>query len=295
MVSLELRVVFAACACALVGCSNPFDLCPPTQERYGFFSSGDCWGTRASLFRGHEWLTFLAHRDLPSELRFSNDEINAMIEGNRRVDFPKELLVHLSSSPLAYKKAVDRYHAAPENQPLHFLLDDRSTSEEAAVLAHQRIRQTIHSALATWTGNRERALALIGRSCHIVQDSASRAHTVREPDNEAQPWCIRKVKAFLKRAPGHLTPDIEFHGTQSDTIGHTTPQDSIYRAGRDCRDPDADDQVEACLSENARHARLLTREFLPLVRQMLFDPSDVGRADTLIDQFVDEHLAMCSD
>ena len=52
-----------------------------------------------------------------------------MIEGNRRVDWPKELLVHLNSSVASYIAALNEFTDRPENQKFHFLLTSSNTSE----------------------------------------------------------------------------------------------------------------------------------------------------------------------
>ena len=104
----------------------------------------------------------------------------------------------------------------------------------------------------------------MGRVNHILQDSFSHAHAVRDPDEN---WCIRKVKAYIRRAPGYDTPDIEYHGAKDDTVGHATSADSIYQEGRDCHEPESRAEVEECLSEEAQRARLATRDYLALVRR----------------------------
>jgi hypothetical protein len=285
-------------------------LCPPTQGRLGFFSKGDCALTRASFFQGHEWLTVFGNDDLPERDRFTHSEVRAIADGNRRVDWPLELLVHLNNSILAYANALTEHTNRPEIQRLHFLLSDTNDTEEATEDARDELERSSIEAVDLWIDNRTRSLTLIGRGNHLIQDSFSSAHTVREPENG---WCIRKVKAYIPRAPGHLDDDVEFHGTEDDTIGHITTLDSIYREGRDCHEPKTRSAVEACLSDFARRGRLGTRDYLAAMRRAIqrsLDPNEVAdsnvadptatrheRAPALVKEelaeFYETHLSLC--
>jgi hypothetical protein len=279
-------------------CTNPLDLCAPTESKLGFFSKGDCVFTRASFFQGHEWLSWFGNRDLPAEDRFSPAEIQTIAEGNRRVDWPKELLVHLNNSVIAYTNAVLAHTARPENQRLHFLLDDKNDSAQAAADSRAEIARLSRQAARDWNRDRTRALTLIGKANHVLQDSFSEAHTVRDQLHTEHPWCIIKVKAYLARAAGHDGPEIEYHGSDgSEGVGHTTTQDSIYRPGRDCHEPTATEQVESCLSETATRARLATRDYLALVRRAIVSGLDGAELDALVDAELEKygalHLELC--
>src|SRR5690606_7783419 len=149
-----------------------------------------------------EWITVLANDDLPEERRFATREIEDVVEGNRRVDWPKELLVHMAHSVVAYANAATELQDRPENQPLHFLLGPDNDSAEALGLARDVIRTKTKDALEVWTTDRVVALTHLGEACHTIQDSFSRAHAVREPETRELPWCVRHVKAYLSRAPG---------------------------------------------------------------------------------------------
>jgi hypothetical protein len=273
----------------------PLVLCVPDGETDGFFAQGDCALTNQTAFRGHEWITVLANLDLPEERRFASREIDDIVEGNRRVDWPKELLVHMAHSVVAYANAATELQDRPENQPLHFLLSPDNDSEEAITLAREVIRARTKRALDLWTADRVVALTRLGEACHTIQDSFSQAHAVREPGTSELPWCIRHVKAYLTRAPGFELPGELYHGGRTgDTIGHITSLDSIYRAGRDCNDPETRPEVEVCLSDEARRARLATRDYLALVDAQLRDleggETDLDRA---LDGFFAIHVASC--
>jgi hypothetical protein len=297
-----MRVWAVFVSMAALGCSDVLDLCTPKRARFDFFSKGDCMLTRASFFQGHEWLTFLGNEDLPREERFTRSEIEAVAEGNRRMDWPKELLLHMNNGLLAYIAALEEHTERPENQRLHFLLTDRNTSEEAARDSREEIRRVTREALAVWRQQPLRALTLLGQANHIMQDAYSAAHTKRDRLHPERPWCIVKVKAYIERADGHHTDDIEFHGSGEDqAIGHTTPEDSPYRAGRDCHEPATRNAVEACLSETARKAREATRDYHALVqRTRRFAAPDPSRLDELLTieldgegGFFEKHLSMC--
>jgi hypothetical protein len=293
-----LRVTLVALAAWTLRCSSPLELCLPTETRFGFFSQGDCDLTNATFFQGHEWLSYFGNRDLPSDDRFTDDEIRQIAEGNRRVDWPKEMLVHLNNSLLAYMNALTEHVERPENQKFHFLLTDRNTSPEAVAEARAELVRMSREAAEKWTAQRPRALALIGQGNHLVQDAYSEAHAVHEPNHPEAPWCVRKVKAYIERADGFDTPDIEYHGGDGrDGVGHATSLDSIYRPGRDCHEPTNAAQVEACLSSAAQRARLVTRDYLAAMRRILAASLEGAERDALvaseIGAFMDQHLRLC--
>jgi hypothetical protein len=279
-------------------CSNPLDTCAPSELELGFFSRGDCVLTRAQFFQGHEWLTWFGNRDLPAGDRFSQGEVYAIADGNRRVDWPKEMLIHLNNSIVAYVDALTEYTDRPENQRYHFLLSDKNDSAQAAAESRALIAGFTRQAVVDWGPHRKRALTVIGKANHVLQDSFSAAHTVRDPGNAQVPWCIRKVKAYIERADGYDTPDIEYHGGgDSDTVGHTTTEDSIYRQGRDCHEPGSVAVVEQCLSATALRARRATRDYLALVRRLINANVQGTALDTLLESEMEaysaEHLELC--
>jgi hypothetical protein len=138
---------------------------------------------------------------------------------------------------------------------------------------------------------RPRALALIGQGSHVIQDSFSAAHAVRDPERG---WCIVQVKAYIERAPGFRDKDLEFHGGHDgETVGHTTHQDSIYRKGRDCRDPSQASVVESCLNVEAQQARLATRDYLGIMKHQVAQL--VANPDFDANDSVNEALGSASD
>jgi hypothetical protein len=281
LVSLWLGLV----TCAF---SPDQDLCPPIKWRAGFLSQGDCILTRSEVFGGHEWLTHIANKELPERDRFPDTELDHIIEGNRRVDFPKELLVHLNNSIIAYVDALTEYHDKPENQPLHFLLNARNSSKQAAAAAHDKVRELTREAIEIRNRDRIRSLTLLGRACHIIQDSYSEAHTVRD---EANPNCVLEVKAFIERDPG-FREGVRYHGGRSDdTVGHVTPDDSIYVEGRDCRAPQGEAAVRECLRPFAWFAVDATRDYLSMVADLLRKEGD--DCDEPVNAYIEEHLSIC--
>jgi hypothetical protein len=305
-------VAVAACATMAGGCSLPSDICEPQRASFAFFSKGDCILTRASFFQGHEWLTVLGNEDLPSQDRFPSDEIADIAEGNRRVDWPKELLVHLNVSIPSYVDALIDYTDRPEVQRYHFLLTDRNDSREAASDSHGVIREVSREAARLAVEDPTRSLTLMGQACHVLQDSFSDAHTFRDVDHAALPWCIVRVKAFAPRAEGFETyadgEPILFHGGSvdedghrltTDSIGHTTTEDSIFRPGRDCHEPTTQAAVEQCLSEKALRARLATQAYLGAMQDVLRSGLANDALDAFVDltmtSFIDQHLSLCPD
>ena len=282
--------VFAGLILLQTGCAfaPSEDLCPPIKWRAGFLAQGDCILTRSEVFGGHEWLTHIANQELDYRDQFPEYEIDQVIEGNRRVDFPKELLVRLNNSIIDYTNALLAYHDKPENQPLHFLLDHRNDTRQAAAAAHELIRENTVRAFELWNENRVRALTLIGRSCHTIQDGYCEAHAWREPE---APSCVKQVKAYIPRDPGFEEGMLYHGGRSGDTVGHVTPQDSIYVEGRGCRAPEGERAVRECLRPFAWHAVYATRDYLSLVSALV--QQRVADPDRAIDEFIDEHLTLC--
>ncbi len=293
---VAIAVLSVSC---LLTCADPLDLCTPKKARLDFFSMGDCALTRTSFFQGHEWLTYFGNEDLSTEDRFTRSELQAIVEGNRRVDWPKELLFHMNNGVLAYIAAVGEHAERPEHQRLHFLLTERNTSAEAAADARGEVRRLSREAITRWQTDRVRALTQVGQAVHIIQDGYSKAHTVRDAFHTERQFCILKVKAYIERAPGFDTPDIEYHTDDGDgSVGHTTSQDSIYRNGRDCHDPATRAQVEECLSEVAQLGRTATRDYLALMQRVSRVVSaGTSTLDDALDKelpaFFLEHMELC--
>jgi hypothetical protein len=298
-VSRLLRLALLALACA--ACERPEDVCAPVTDRIGFFSQGDCIFTRARFFRGHEWITFFGNAQLDDAERLDESEVQWMALGNRRVDYPKELLAHLDNGILAYVEALTERTERPDAQAQHFLLRGDDSERAAAEAAQEHILGTTQRALELWGDDRVRALTLLGQAQHTVQDSFSPAHTVRQTDVEGYGWlpsdgmpslaspltnavaadagaqpsvqpgcggscaCLLRVKAYLRRDEDFRT-DVLYHGTSFDTIGHITTEDSIYRSGRDCHRPLERAEVFACLNSHARQAVFATMTYLRWVR-----------------------------
>jgi hypothetical protein len=178
------------------------------------------------------------------------------------------------------------------------LLSDRNDSAGAAYAARAELHRLTSAAAAAWVSDRVAALTFIGKACHIVQDSFSEAHTVRTRDDSASPGCVRKLKAYVTRAPGFDTPDIEYHGADATNgIGHTTTLDSVYRPGRDCHHPATAEDVERCLSPSAQRARRGTRDYLAVVRRALTSKRESRESDEFVGAelaaYAERQLQMC--
>jgi hypothetical protein len=275
------------------------EICTPKRARLGFFSKGDCVFAEAEFFQGHEWITNLANQDQDEDSRYGNEDLQIIAEGNRRVDWPKELLIHMNNGPVPYINALTEYTDRPEIQRLHFLLTDKNDSREAARDSLEEIARLTDEAVEIMNLERDRGLTLIGRANHIIQDSFSRAHTVRDEESD---WCLLKVKAYIERAKGFESPDIEYHGGgRGDEVGHTTVEDSIYREGRDCHSPQGAAEVDECLNDSARRARAATADYLSLTLRTsaLFGvQSDIteelrNTQREMVAQFVTQHMSFC--
>jgi len=286
--------MLVAFSCASVQCNDPLDLCAPTEANFGFFSKGDCRVTRASFFQGHEWLTWFGNRDLSERERFTDSELKIIAEGNRRVDWPLELLVHLNNGVVAYILALTAYTERPEVQRFHFLLSDTNDTPQAFADASEELERLSREAVHLWPSERVRALTLIGRANHLLQDSFSPAHAVREADNADAPWCVRTIKAYIDRKDGFDGPGILYHGVdehEGATLGHTTPEDSLYREGRDCHEPTAASDVERCLSVPAQRARLASRNYLSMIHELVLQSATLTDIDSSVHDALADFLA----
>ncbi len=319
---LALLVAIGSLAC------SPPDICAPVEDTVGFFSRGDCWFTRASFFQGHEWLSFLSNESVEGEFESSDSSVNDpdwglisesgfdgdarsrgavsstvfsikeskdISNGNRRVDWPLELMVHLDNGVLSYVNAMEEYTNQPEIQHYHFLLTSKNSSREAAAEGRARIVSLSQQAVGFWVSNRSRALALIGQAHHTIQDSYSEAHSVRIVHHGSYPWCIEQLKSFAPREAG-AEPAL-FHGsTEDDSIGHTTTEDSIYRAGRDCHEPTDREVVIACLNDTAKRAILASHDYLQVISSLvrMNSPTSQVIADT-VESYNRRHLMLCEE
>lgn len=287
---VSVRLALVAASVLLAPCADPFDLCSPSEGRLGFYSRGDCAITRAAVFGGHRWITELANEALAEDLRLDDGALERVVDGNRRMDWPKELLVHMNTGLAAYVEAVLAYTTDPALQHEHALLAERDTPEEALALARASVRRRSVDAVARWQSEPVRAQTLVGEACHTIQDSFSTAHTRRRAGSR----CIETVKAYIERAPGF--EDVAYHGglvEGDDLEGHSSPEDSIFRDEEGCRDPEGRDAVRACMSPPALDAMRATTEYLALVRRAAARGAWDADADAELDAFFEGHLAMC--
>lgn len=285
----------AVAACSTSACEVPFflNLCDPADQsgRVRFFSSGDCKGLDSDMFRGHEWLTLLANRDLADDARFTDEQLDAVIEANRRTDYPKELLIHLDHGPVEYIDKLEAYHGHPDNQRFHFLLRRCNTYEDAHEEGIQWIRERSHLAVETWNSEQLEALTAIGQACHALQDSYSTAHSRRDRSNG---WCIQKIKTAIGRDAECDSDEIERHDRQvQDRPGHTTVQDSLYEPVATCLEPSTADEVLACLKPEAERARIATRDYLAMMRELVTTRPDPAEVDAQLDAYFAAHFEPC--
>ena len=302
------------------------DLCDPTSGglRVGFYSTGDCLGFESSVFLGHEWLTFLGNQaaDDREERIFTDDQLHAIIEGNRHTDYPKELLVHLDNGVIAYLDALLAYHDNPDGQADHFLLRGDNYAWEAWQEGRCVIRKKTIDAVALWHDEQIASLTRLGQATHTLQDSYALAHVVRrdpspapgtspppeceEPANDA-PWCICKIKTFMPRAPGFevANPDPEapdygaeigYHERQEEEgkPGHSVAADAIFQDGVGCLAPDGQDEVEACLMANAAAAVVATHDYLAVVRALVTTSADLEEIDRQLGEYFAAHFPLCN-
>jgi hypothetical protein len=282
-----------------------FTLCDPHSGsgRVGFYSAGDCLGTDQSVFRGHEWITFLGNQNGDDKPFFTEDQIAAIVDGNRHTDYPIELLVHLDNGLLEYLDALFAYHNTPNGQEEHFILRSNNSHEDGRLKGILNLSQLTRDAVKEWNDNQPLALQLIGKATHGLQDSYSPAHTVRVPDPAAggQPddpvWCFCKLKTFVSRDEGYDTDDIEFHDRLDDerSTGHTSALDSIYvPEGRECLDPNTPESVFACMKAEAKQAVVSTHDYLEMVRELVTTSPSEDVIDQRLGEYFSKHFSFCT-
>ena len=226
--------------------------------------------------------------DLAPEAKglFGYKSKNMVIHGNFSSDFPKQTSV-MSLGDFWNIKNFSEFEN-PDTQMLHFLKNytnsitlasARSTCEQARAA----IKKVTTEALKSWnSNNKTRALFLLGHATHTIQDSFSRAHTQRagdENNNDLINICyygsvMNKKMDHTRRGPKdlcfHSSPDSKdavwnLSGDQYKKALSNWASEAASQCDKGSDYPQTDEQKSACLSDEARLARVATEKYLFLV------------------------------
>jgi hypothetical protein len=104
-----------------------------------------------------------------------------LIEGNVKTDFPNEDLFDFYKME---KKEFEDWHQSPRLQHIHSMRTFSDKGPQSFVKSCQKIKENIMN-VTLWSlsffqkGEREKGLFWLGHATHILQDSFSKAHTLR--------------------------------------------------------------------------------------------------------------------
>jgi hypothetical protein len=291
----SVAVLFAHTRC-LEAIPNLGDPCNREFLAVGFYARGDCYPTTSTFYLGHEFLTTIAFERAEEKFKAADDspwpfsaedDLQWLVEGNRRTDYPKGLLLHLSSGIGAYIKALYDYHNNPAYQHYHFLRDDRNTLTEAFQNGIGHISEVTQAARLDWRSERRAALIKFGHVLHTVEDSFCKAHTQRDPENN---WAIVDIRAYVRRQPG-AEPSAYHGGRAGDKRGHATPDDAIFLPTRECYLPDSREKKLNCLNPQAERSIEATTDLLFAIAVLLADEEfDQGQWDLMLARFFGDHF-----
>lgn len=211
---------------------------------------------------------------------------NMVIHGNFASDFPKQTSV-LSLASFWNNKNIGDFEN-PDAQVLHFLKNYKNTttlvSARATCLqARENIKYVTQAALKFWNANeKSRALFLFGHAAHTIQDSFSRAHTVRnsaENNYNLRNVCFYGIAMSKNMDLSRRGPkDLCFHSSpdSKDAIWNSNPElykktlsnwvsEQTIQCDKQTSYPETEEQKNACLNNEARLARIATEKYLFLV------------------------------
>lgn len=227
--------------------------------------------------------------DLSPEPRglFGYKSKNMVIHGNFASDFPKQTTV-LSLAEFWKDKRLSQFEN-PNAQVLHFLRNYKNSltlasAKETCLLAREKIKHITLQALNHWeSGRTTEALFLIGHATHTIQDSFSRAHTVREESGNynLKNICFfgtdmsKKIDTTFEKDPEkqvcyHSAPDSrDAIWNYKSKQARLSTREWANELSIDCDShenyPESEDKKQSCLSHEARLARTATEKYLLLV------------------------------
>lgn len=264
----------------------------PFGKQKFWYSHGDCIPAKGPIFYGHETLTYLAFSEVADGAyasSYASTDKNQIIDGNRRTDFAKEVLVHLSVGLAQYYLELAAFTDRPEKQKDHFLRDNDDTFTDAYNNSINYLISLTESAVTYWYSDRNKANADLGYSLHLIQDSYAPEHGVRD---EADSWKVTDIKCYIARDEG--TETCLFHGGNeygTDGRGGMTPNDNIYQQTQECEHPSTQAEAQSCLTALAAQSIVATKDYLEDFAGFIEDGVAVEDVGTEMEGFLDEHFA----
>ena len=264
----------------------------------------------SSTYSGHEEITRQAlnhtiqkFKDLGLITLFNSSEIttdlgptanglfgyktkNMLIHGNFATDFPDETKV--MSVAQFWKISDVSYFDSADAQVLHFLRNRKNplllfSAQETCLLARKNIKYGTQKAIESWqSGDKTKALFILGLVTHTIQDSFSNAHTQRRSAAEnydLSSVCFYGVDAAKRFDYGSkANPLLCYHepSSSSDIIWNMTqkqmdkakaewPAEESTQCDKYASYPQTEKQKQSCLNHEARLARLATEKYLYIV------------------------------
>ena len=239
--------------------------------------------------------------DLAPEAKglFGYKSKNMVIHGNFSTDFPSQTNVMSLGDFWKIKNFSDFENG--KTQMLHFLKNYKNelTLESARTTCEQArtaIKYVTGEAVKAWeAGNKTRALFLIGHATHTIQDSFSRAHTVRagaENNNNLINVCYYGVVMNKKMDNSRMGPkDLCYHASpdSKDAIWNMSgdqykkalsnwASEGAIQCDKGNSYPQSDEQKSACMSDEARLARVATEKYLFLVFNQISPQNSVKKS-----------------
>lgn len=216
---------------------------------------------------------------------------NMIIHGNFASDFPKQTNV-MSLADFWQDKRFSQFEN-PKNQVIHFLRNYKNeltleSAKETCLKARENIKHITQEALKRWeAGNTTEALFLIGHATHTIQDSFSKAHTIREESNnyDLKNICFFGVemekridtvweKDPLKQVCYHQAPDSRdaiwnYKSKQAQLTSREWPYQKTINCNSQDGYPQTEEEKQACMSHESRLAKIATEKYLFLVFNQL--------------------------
>ena len=183
---------------------------------------------------------------------------NPLIEGNYKTDFPDKRIYDFYG---VKKRDLRSWHSEPSFQNIHSMRNysDEYTQtffESCHSIKDSIIKATLKAFSFFRKGQKEEGLFWIGHASHIIQDSFSRAHSLRSPPSFKE---IEDICTYGKRFES-----ICFHKNYEDIIHG----DRIWKVDLNCN-LNPFEKNYSCLKPEAQAAVLATSGYLFIVGELV--------------------------
>lgn len=239
---------------------------------------------------------------------------NMVIHGNFASDFPKQTKV-LSLKAFWGNQDIDNFEGK-DSQVLHFLRNYKdsvtlASAHATCVQARENIKRVTSEALRAWQNqDANKALFLIGHAAHMIQDSFSPAHTMR--DNEAHNYNLKNVCFYGTKMAEKQGINTRL-GSKLDICYHSTPDskdaiwnlkrsqykealsnwgraESVSECSRGDNYPESEEAKQSCLKSEARLAKLATEKYLFIIFSQISPTNSIQPVESEIVSSLDSRL-----